>query len=109
MTFTSVLFGGCVRLLAADQGGRHRPVYSGYRCQFRFVVGGVERDWDATILFLVAELAPGTEAPSLLLPISENTVWDRLLLPSQLGMYEGNCQVGSFDVSTRYIRNELTN
>jgi len=105
--YPTVLYAGNVQLSAPEQGGRRRPVCSGYRCQFRLPqeVGGAS-DWDAMIILWVASLAPGANAPGLLLPPSGHLVWEHLVVPGELGMYEGSRRIGTFELKGRYLRGD---
>jgi hypothetical protein len=98
-----VLFAGTVRLLSPEEGGRHRPVFSDYRCQFRFLAEhGQQGDWDAMVLFRAVELSPGGHEPAVLFPPRSHGPWRDLAVPAQLGMYEGSRLIGTFDVAVRY-------
>jgi len=87
-----------LRLLTTAQGGRHTPIYSGYRSHWAFPPGFRQEGHDAPLtLELTITLAPGEEAMVRLHPIAPD-LWPQVAPGLRLSMFEGARLVGLADV-----------
>ena len=88
-------------MLSKDQGGRHTPVFDGYRPDFRAgTEGHGDVDLGVATVKLPAEspmLMPGTEVEVDVEPV-DPTAWANVATGLVLGVFEGDQQVGSATV-----------
>ena len=90
-----------LQLWSKEQGGRHTPVFDGYRPDFRASTEGHgDVDLGAATVRLPADnpmLVPGTEVEVGLEP-ADASVWADVTTALVLGVFEGDQQVGTATV-----------
>jgi elongation factor Tu len=88
-------------MLGKDQGGRHTPVFDGYRPDFRASTEGHgDVDLGVAEVRLPAEspmLMPGTEVEVDVVPV-DLAAWAAVSTSLVLGVFEGEQQVGTATV-----------
>jgi elongation factor Tu len=91
-------------MLSKDQGGRHTPVFDGYRPSFRASTEGHgDLDLGVATVKLPADnpmLIPGTEVDVELEPV-DAAQWVNVSTGLVLGVLEGDRQVGTATVLER--------
>jgi translation elongation factor EF-Tu-like GTPase len=90
-----------LELWSKEQGGRHTPVFDGYRPGFRAATDGHgDVDLGVATVKLPADhpmLVPGTEVEVELEPVDLGA-WDQVSTALVLGVFEGDQQVGAATV-----------
>jgi elongation factor Tu len=93
-----------LQLTAADQGGRHTPIFDQYRPDFRASTDGHgDVDLGVAAVTLPADspmLVPGTEVEVGLEPV-DLSAWANVATGLVLGVFEGDQQVGTATVLER--------
>jgi translation elongation factor EF-Tu-like GTPase len=95
--FDGMTYRARLRVLPADESGRHAPIQTGYRCEFWLgvVQEGTRVHNDAAIYLEDprTELAPGAEGTVLIVPVVPES-WTHLRPGDEVQLQEGDHVVG---------------